>query len=254
MMMRDFILFLIETYHAMADFVFLHAEYFVGLLVLLIFLRITPAKYIRFSIFTLTVWAFLPWAMRTLHLYLIPIENSPTYWRIYHRLHETTLSYIGEGLARIRLFITPALEILSPEIFLVCLLICAYIVFFQDITFYRPKAWNDDWLKQQRENSRQEARRQRYNRERQKQQRQQRQNSGQQNRQNTNNRQRQTNQQNKNSRQKYYETLGLRMDASKDEIKKAYRRLVKKYHPDRGGDAEKFKEIQEAYEKIICFV
>lgn len=49
----------------------------------------------------------------------------------------------------------------------------------------------------------------------------------------------------------YYEILGVKKDASNGEIKKAYRKLVKKYHPDvnKEQDAEeKFKEVQEAYE------
>ena len=52
----------------------------------------------------------------------------------------------------------------------------------------------------------------------------------------------------------YYEILGLNKNASQDEIKKAYRTLVKKYHPDlHPGDneaAEKFKEINEAHEVL----
>ncbi len=49
----------------------------------------------------------------------------------------------------------------------------------------------------------------------------------------------------------YYEVLGVGKDASKDEIKKAYRKLSKKYHPDinkEEGSDDKFKEISEAYE------
>jgi molecular chaperone DnaJ len=51
----------------------------------------------------------------------------------------------------------------------------------------------------------------------------------------------------------YYEVLGVKKDATKEELKKAYRKLVKKYHPDvnKGDDAEeKFKEVQEAYETL----
>lgn len=45
----------------------------------------------------------------------------------------------------------------------------------------------------------------------------------------------------------YYETLGLDKKASKDEIKKAFRSLAQKHHPDKGGDEARFKEITEAY-------
>ena len=48
----------------------------------------------------------------------------------------------------------------------------------------------------------------------------------------------------------YYETLGVSKDASAAEIKKAYKRLASKHHPDKGGDAEEFKKIQEAYETL----
>ena len=52
----------------------------------------------------------------------------------------------------------------------------------------------------------------------------------------------------------YYETLGVNRDATDDEIKKAYRKLAMKYHPDRNPDSkdseEKFKEAKEAYEVL----
>ncbi len=49
----------------------------------------------------------------------------------------------------------------------------------------------------------------------------------------------------------YYELLGVQKGASDDEIKKAFRKLAVKYHPDKeGGNESKFKEINEAYEVL----
>lgn len=48
----------------------------------------------------------------------------------------------------------------------------------------------------------------------------------------------------------YYEILGVKKDASADEIKKAFRRAAVEHHPDRGGDEAKFKELNEAYEVL----
>jgi molecular chaperone DnaJ len=52
------------------------------------------------------------------------------------------------------------------------------------------------------------------------------------------------------SKRDYYEVLGLKKGASKDEIKSAYRKLAKKYHPDNKetGNENSFKEVQEAYD------
>eukprot|EP00928_Gymnodinium_smaydae_P044769 TRINITY_DN29882_c0_g2_i1.p1 TRINITY_DN29882_c0_g2~~TRINITY_DN29882_c0_g2_i1.p1 ORF type:complete len:507 (-),score=98.16 TRINITY_DN29882_c0_g2_i1:451-1971(-) len=48
----------------------------------------------------------------------------------------------------------------------------------------------------------------------------------------------------------FYALLGVSPNASEKEIKKAYKKLVVKHHPDKGGDEEKFKEINRAYEVL----
>ncbi|MFW5913624.1 MAG: molecular chaperone DnaJ [Bacillota bacterium] len=55
------------------------------------------------------------------------------------------------------------------------------------------------------------------------------------------------------SKRDYYEVLGVDKNASQDDIKKAYRKLAKKYHPDvskEEGAEKKFKEVREAYETL----
>jgi molecular chaperone DnaJ len=49
----------------------------------------------------------------------------------------------------------------------------------------------------------------------------------------------------------YYKILGVEKTASKEELKKAFRKLAHKYHPDKqGGDEEKFKEVNEAFQVV----
>src|SRR5581483_3115090 len=48
----------------------------------------------------------------------------------------------------------------------------------------------------------------------------------------------------------YYDVLGVAHNASQDEIKKAFHKLAHQYHPDKGGDEKKFKEINEAYQVL----
>ena len=48
----------------------------------------------------------------------------------------------------------------------------------------------------------------------------------------------------------YYSTLGVNKGATAEEVKKAYRGLAMKHHPDRGGDSAEFQKIQEAYDTL----
>ena len=45
----------------------------------------------------------------------------------------------------------------------------------------------------------------------------------------------------------HYQTLGVEKTATPDEIKKAYRKLASKHHPDKGGDTAMFQKVEEAY-------
>ena len=45
----------------------------------------------------------------------------------------------------------------------------------------------------------------------------------------------------------YYDILGVQKQASPEDLKKAYKQASMKHHPDRGGDAEHFKKVAEAY-------
>ena len=50
-----------------------------------------------------------------------------------------------------------------------------------------------------------------------------------------------------NTSKNYYEILGIDKKANKEDVKKAFRKLAQKHHPDKGGSEDKFKEITEAY-------
>ena len=48
----------------------------------------------------------------------------------------------------------------------------------------------------------------------------------------------------------YYDILGVSKGADSSELKSAYKKASMQHHPDRGGDAEKFKEINQAYSTL----
>jgi hypothetical protein len=48
----------------------------------------------------------------------------------------------------------------------------------------------------------------------------------------------------------HYATLGVARNATQDEIKRAFRKLASQHHPDKGGDTQKFQEIQAAYDTL----
>ena len=49
---------------------------------------------------------------------------------------------------------------------------------------------------------------------------------------------------------KYYDLLGVSKDCSKEDLKRAYKKMAIQHHPDKGGDSEKFKEISQAYQVL----
>ncbi len=53
---------------------------------------------------------------------------------------------------------------------------------------------------------------------------------------------------------KAFETLELPPFVTREDIKKHYRFLAKKYHPDRGGDAKRFRDITEAYRIVTDYI
>jgi hypothetical protein len=53
------------------------------------------------------------------------------------------------------------------------------------------------------------------------------------------------------SARKFYQVIGVKENATEEQIKKAYRKKARKLHPDAGGDNEKFLKLQQAYEVLI---
>lgn len=49
----------------------------------------------------------------------------------------------------------------------------------------------------------------------------------------------------------HYETLGIAVNATPEEIKSAYRRLARQHHPDHGGNQQLFKQVTDAYAILI---
>ena len=48
----------------------------------------------------------------------------------------------------------------------------------------------------------------------------------------------------------YYNVLGVSKSASEKDLKNAFKKKAMQYHPDKGGDPEKFKQINEAYQNL----
>ena len=51
-------------------------------------------------------------------------------------------------------------------------------------------------------------------------------------------------------KRKWFEVLGVQPDSTNEEVKKAYRKLVSTFHPDKGGNVNDFLELQEAWEEF----
>jgi DnaJ-class molecular chaperone len=49
----------------------------------------------------------------------------------------------------------------------------------------------------------------------------------------------------------HYGVIGVARDANEDDIKRVYRKLVIQVHPDKGGDGEAFRKVNEAYEALM---
>lgn len=52
---------------------------------------------------------------------------------------------------------------------------------------------------------------------------------------------------------KYIKQIGVKYGASEEEIREAYKKMAKIYHPDKGGSEEKFKELNEAYDFLKSY-
>lgn len=245
MLLRDLICLVTDAIAALAIFMYVYYDKTILIFLVLLFLKIAPSGVIRYCIFLFSLWVFAPWILYALHITVIPIEN-PRFWCSEHSSIPEVAGVIYGLLVFLRKTLAPIERFLCVNGVFAVAVACILLLFFQDFfsgvvwVYYEKDADSSKNRKQAKEaRARHKRCKQRikdhYRREKRK-KREQKECADQ------------------NSYQEenpYYAMLGLHVDATRDEVRKAYRELAKKYHPDRGGDADKFKQVQVAYEKII---